>query len=452
MRIRYAHGSFLRSPLTVALLITAAIAAVGILQAALSAEEWAGNWRTTSASLRYATLWGSCITAAAAAWVMAAPRRSRYAAMLTVASRPAWQVYLPALLAVIGGSVAGYVVVVVYAALTTRSVATHGALNVVEMAPALGWTMAGVGYGVIAGRFLPPVVAPVAAPIMPYLLPAVGMTVDFSTGRTFFGDLFGLDDSARDYLRVPAELLIGKSLLWILLGAAGLAWTLRSNRLAYTLTVLAGFAAAASFLVAGTRYEVPAEYAVACVGDGPRVCTDRAHDHLLAQYHRLVVDHLGRIDGMSLADYTVVQSPSLIADGRRFTGDAPDPGAGQVVVEIAKGYTSPAHRIDQRAFAARFGAGLFLTPCLNGPPQDAAALTDAAARSMMLYAWWLQRNNLPTNGSNYAGEINVDYALAEDAALAERTRQFSALPDTDRAVWLQRNGRAVLTCASGADR
>src|SRR5690349_10045833 len=111
MRIGYARGSFLRSPLAVAVLIAVVIAALGVVQAVLNAQEWAGNWRTTSGSLRYATLWGACITAAAAAWVMAAPRRGRYAAMLTVASRPAWRVYLPALLAVIGGSLAGYLLV-----------------------------------------------------------------------------------------------------------------------------------------------------------------------------------------------------------------------------------------------------------------------------------------------------------------------------------------------------
>jgi hypothetical protein len=452
MRIGYAHGSFLRSPLTVAALIAVAIAALGILQAALNAPEWVGNWRTTSSSLRYATLWGACITAAAAAWVMAAPRRGRYAPMLTVASRPAWRVYLPALLAVIGGSIAGYVAVAAYAALATRGAATHGTLNVMEMVPALGWTMAGAGAGVIAGRLLPPMVAPVAAPILPYLLPAVGATVDFSSGRTFLGDLFGLDDSARDYLRVPAELLIGKSLLWIFLGAAALAWVLKVSRWAYPLALAAGFAAAPSLLVAGVRYDVPAEYAVACVGDHPRVCTDRAHDHLLAQYHRLVQDQLGRIDGLTLDGYTVVQSSSLIADARHFTGDAPDLGTGDVVVEIANGYTSPAHQIDQRAFTARFGAGLFLTPCLAGPWQDGSALNDAAVRSMMLYAWWLQHNNLPTNGSTYIGEIKVGYVLSEDSNLAQRTRQFSALSDADRAAWLQRNGRSVLTCAPGADR
>jgi hypothetical protein len=452
VRIRHARGSFLRSPFAVGLVLGVVIAAQGVLEAALNAEEWTGNWRTTSTSLRYATLWGACITAAATAWVIAAPRRHRYAAMLTVSSRPAWRVYRPALTAVIGGSVAGYVVVAAYAVLTTRAVATHGSLDVAELLPALGWTMAGVGFGALAGRFLPPVVAPVAAPIMPYLLPAVGMSVDFSTGRTFFGDLFALDDSARDYLRVPAELLISKSVLWILLGVAALAWALRNSRQAYPVTVLAGFAAAASFLVAGVRYDVPAEYAVTCLGNDPRVCTDRAHDHLLPQYQRLVRQQLDHLGGLSLAGYTVVQSSTMTADAQRFTGRLPDLGAGQVVVEIADGYASPAHRIDRRAFTARFGAGLFVTPCLNGPPQDGTSLTDAAARSIMLYRWWLQSNNMPTNGSNFIGEVNVDYAVSEDSDLTQRAQQFAALPDAERAAWLGRNGQSVLSCSPGADR
>lgn len=430
MRIRYARGSFLRSPLIIGVALAVVIAAQGVLEAALNSEEWVGNWRTTSSVLHYATLWGGCFTAVAAAWVVASPRRHRYSAMLNAASRPAWQIYLRALLAVIGGSVAGYVLVAGYAAMATRGSATHGGLDVLEMVPALGWTMAGVGFGAIAGRLVAAFVAPAAAAIVPYLLTAAGMSVDFASGRTFFGDLFGLDDSARDYLRVPAELLACKSLLWILLGAAALAWILRSGRTAYALVLVAGFAAAGSFLVAGVRYDVASEHAAACLGGGPRVCTDRAHDHLLPEYQELVRGQLQHLDGISLDGYTVVQSPDLIADAR------------QVTVEIAQGYTSPAHEIDRRVFAARFGTGLFLTRCLDTP---------AGARSIMLYRWWLLHNELPTDGSNYIGEMNVDYALSEDPTLAQRAQQFAAMSDADRGAWLRRNERNILTCAPGAD-
>ncbi|WP_410814958.1 hypothetical protein [Micromonospora sp. 067-2] len=434
------------------MLLALVIAVQGVTQAALRSEEWVGNWRTTSGSLRYATLWGGCITAAAAAWVIAAPRRGRYEPMLRVASRPAWRVYGSALSAVIGGSLMGYAVVAAYAVLATHGRATHGVVNVLDMLPAAGWTMAGVGFGVVAGRFLPPVVAPVAATTVPYLLSMVGVSVDFSSGRVFFGDLFGLDDSARDYLRVPNELLIGKTALWVLLGAAAVLWVMRSNRVAYALVLVAGVAAAGSFLTAGVRHAVPGEYAVACLGDNPRVCTDRAHDHLLPQYHRLVRQELGRVPGLSLTGRTVVHSSALIPDAQRLTGATPAQESGQIIIEVTKGYTSPAHEIDQRAFVARFGTGLFITPCLNAAPQNASSLNDAAARSVMLYGWWLRRNNLPTNGSNYTGEINVGYAFTEDAALAERSQAFSSMSDPDLAAWFERNGPQVMACVNGADR
>ncbi|MEH1014030.1 hypothetical protein V6U90_13085 [Micromonospora sp. CPCC 206060] len=452
MRIPYARGSFLRSPLAVGVLLALVIATQGVAQAALNAEEWIGNWRTTSSSLRYASLWGACVTAAAAAWAVATPRRNRYAPMLTTASRSAWRVYGAALTAVVGGSLLGYVVVAAYVIWTTQRSATHGTINVLDMLPAAGWTMAGAGIGVVAGRFLPAVVAPVAAATAPYLLPAVGMSVDLSTGRVFFGDLFGLDDSARDYLRPPTELLVSKTALWVLLGVAAVAWVLRSNRLAYALVLAAGFAAAGAFLVAGARYDVPEEYAIKCLGDSPRVCTDRAHDHLLPQYHRLVRQGLGHIDGLSLTGRTVVHSSSLFPNAQRFTETAADPGPGQLIIEITKGYTSPAHEIDPRAFVARLGTGLFFTPCLTAPPQNAASLDDARIRSMMLYGWWLRHHNLPTDGSNYTGEININYATAENAALATRTQAFTAMSDADRAAWFRRNGPTVLTCGDGADR
>jgi hypothetical protein len=452
MRIPYARGSFVRSPLAVGVLLAVVIGAQGIVEAALSAEEWVGNWRTTSSGLRYATLWGACITAAVAAWVVAVPRRSRYEPMVRTASRSAWRVYGAALTAVIVGSIVGYVVVAAYLVVATKDSATHGAVNLLDMLPAAGWTMAGVGFGVVAGRFLPAVVAPVAAATVPYLLPVVGVSVDFSTGRVFLEDLFGLDASARNYLRPPTELLIGKTALWVLLGAAAVAWVLRSSRLAYTLVLVAGVAAGGSFLVAGVRYDVPGEYAIECLGDSPRVCTDRAHDHLLPQYHRLVQENLGRVHGLSLTDHTVVHSSALIPDAQRFTGSIPEMETGQIIIEITKGYTSPAHQIDQRAFVARFGTGLFITPCLNAAPQKAASFDDAGMRSMMLYGWWLRNNNLPTNGSNYTGEINIGYAVAEDAALAKRVEAFSSMSDADRAAWFERNGQQALACADGVDR
>jgi hypothetical protein len=71
---------------------------------------------------------------------------------------------------------------------------------------------------------------------------------------------------------------------------------------------------------------------------------------------------------------------------------------------------------------------------------------------MMLYGWWLRNNNLPTNGSNYTGEINIGYAVAEDAALAKRVEAFSSMSDADRAAWFERNGQQALACADGVDR
>jgi hypothetical protein len=451
MRLRYARGSFLRSPLLAGVAIAVIVGAQGVAEAAFNSEMWLGSWRETSVVLKYATLWGACITAAAAAWMMAMPRRNRHTAMLPAAARSPVRIYAAPLVAVIGGSLAGYAMVFAYAARMTAGAATHGELNVWELLPAVGWTCAGFGFGVVAGRFLPAVVAPVAAAIVPYLLPAVGTAFDFSVDRTFFDDLFGLDDSTRDYMRVPTELLVGKSLLWIILGGAALAWVLRCRRQAYALAVVAGFAAAICFLVAGVRYDITQEYAVECLGSAPKVCTDRAHDHLLPQYRRLVGEQLGQLDGLSWDRYTVTQGSGLFELARHFTGTAPDAGAGQIVAEIANGYTSPAHKIDEHAFVAHFGFGLFVTPCY-ATLRNGSVPADAESRSTVLYYWWLTRNNLPTDGTNYTGEMNLDYALADDPSLAPRVRQFTAMSGADRAAWWQRNARSILTCASGTDR
>ncbi|HWH00972.1 MAG TPA: hypothetical protein VNV66_17055 [Pilimelia sp.] len=420
----------------------------GIVTVAAKSERWVGHWPNSSAVVGWATLWGACLAAGVAAWVVAAPRKGQYSQMLATASRPQGQVYGLALAAVGGGSLTGYLAVLGYVVQRTAPHATEGSLAVAELLPVAAWVVMAVGLGAAVGKLAPPMLAPILAALGPYLVYMWAIYADVYANRTFFSDLLAMDDSARDYLRLPTELLVAKAVMWACVGAALLLWVLRMRRASYVSTVAAGVAAAAAFLVAGVRVDVPRAYEAVCWSGAPRVCVDRAHHHIGQQYRRHVVAALGRLGAEMSTGVTVMQSAELFALAEKFTGTgdtAPTPV--RLVVPVASRNTSPAHEIDPDRLTADTGFAVFLAPCLSHRAEQGHAGTQTGQRAAVaLYHWWLSMHGLPTDGSNYPGEVATGPALAENPALAEFARQFGAMSDDSRVAWLAKRRPALLSC------
>ncbi|SCL42119.1 hypothetical protein GA0074692_6665 [Micromonospora pallida] len=448
-----ASGSYLRSRLGLGTVVALLTAAQGIATIWAKSERWVGHWPSSSAVVAWAGLWGSCIAAGAVAWAVAAPRRGGYLSMLVASSRSRSRIYRPALLSVTVGSLVGYLAVVGYVVAMTAPRATEGGLDPLELLPLLAWVVMSVGIGATLGTVVPaPVVAPVVAAVVPYVIYMGAMYVDSSIDRAVLYDLSIIDNSAREYLRLPVELLVLRSALWLALGAALVTWMLGRGRVASVLAVVAGFAAAGGLVTANTRLPVPEAYAVVCADGAPRVCVDRAHDHLLPEYRDRVVAGLTPLGALRLDEATVVQSQELFDHATRFAGQAPPPVGTRIVVPVAKRNTAPAHEIDPERFEAHLGFGIFVAPCRTvraDQGRTTRSVTPGRRTSFVLYHWWLTERGLPTDGSNYPGEIGTQALLAEDAGLAEDARRFADLSDDDRAAWFGRHRDAVLTCQAG---
>jgi hypothetical protein len=400
-------------------------------------------------------MWGACIAAGAAAWVVAAPRRHQYHEMLLASARQQMRVYLGGLLAVAVGSLAGYAVIFAWAAWTTAPRATHGGLNAVELLATLASIPMAVGIGAAAGRYVPPTVAPVIAGVTPFVTYVCLTYAEVYSANVVFTDFLWADQVDRTYLRLPSELLLSRAMFWAFLGVALLCWLFRANRTAYSLALAAGMAGSVMLLTAGVRADARSEYAAICVDGRPRVCVDRAHLHLLHEYRRQVLAGLSEIRGLDLSERTIVQDSTLFENSLKFTGSAPEnEPARQLVVPIVKRNTAPAHEIAAATFRAQLGFAIFLLPCLKATDGSVRPqrTEEGIATATILYHWWLTVSGLPTDGSNYPGEPSVGSALSEDAGLANEARQFIGMPLEDRATWFSLHRDQVMTCTAARTR
>ncbi|RIV37083.1 hypothetical protein D2L64_17700 [Micromonospora radicis] len=149
---------------------------------------------------------------------------------------------------------------------------------------------------------------------------------------------------------------------------------------------------------------------------------------------------------MDLAATTVVphEDPNWQS---QLQQSAESPASQVLFVPIIKHNTSPAHQIDPAALDAAFGAAMFLKPC----QQEAAAsgetgMTDQIRMAVTLYGWWLTTKNMPLDGSNYPGELDVRSVTAGDPVTAAALDHFSSLSTTDQAMWIKMNQDRVSKC------
>ncbi|MET7420695.1 hypothetical protein [Dactylosporangium sp. NPDC005555] len=446
--MRVPHG-FIRGRIALFAGVSVLVALQGVATISERSERWVGHWPNTSATVGWAALWGSCLIAAATAWTVAAPRRGRYEHLLATSSRTRLRVYAPGLVTVLCGGLAGYLADIAYVAIRTAPEAVSGHADILEMLPLPASALAAVGTGAVCGRFVPPLLAPVVAAVVPYIAYMWVVYTDVYTDNLFFQDLLPMDDTPRDYLTVPAELLVSKTILALAVGVALLAWTLAAGRTAYGSAVVAGFALAAMFTVAGARADLPSAYAAVCTDGPPRTCVDRAHEHLADEYRRLLTSGIARLDGVDLTDVTFVQSAELLPNSAKFAGRPVPAGSGFVVVPLAEHFTMPAHSIDERAFPAYLGTGLFFAPCVAATT-DGSAPPPGQRTAVLLYHWWLTVNGLPTGGGNFPGEVATAAIVADDQKVAEGVARFTAMSGAERGQWFSQHKRDILTCGTAA--
>ncbi|MFV2012756.1 MULTISPECIES: hypothetical protein [unclassified Micromonospora] len=415
----------------------------GIASVASKSQRWSGHWANSSVVIGWAGVWGACIAAGATALILAAPRSRGYDDLLRASSRSQARIHLAGLATVAAGSLAGYTVVTGYVAAATATSATHGGLDIVELLPTAASVPLAVGIGALLGRLAPPRIAPVAAAVAPYLIYMAVVYAEAYSGQIAYMDLLWTDQVDRTYLRLPAELLVSRAVLWMMLGVALLGLSLHALRLAYASAVVASLSAAVALLSVGTRIEVPAAYAAACSGEQPRVCVDRAHDHILPEYQREIVTSVQPVQGLDLSAMVVVMDEHLAVPGADLPGSGPD--ARRVIVPIVKRNTSPAHEIDSATLTANVGFALFLAPCMARPTAaEDVGLTTAAA----LYHWWLTSHGLPTDGTNFPGEPSLDSILIENEEAARTAGSFVRLVEEERQEWFSESTESVLTCTA----
>jgi hypothetical protein len=338
----------------------------------------------------------------------------------------------------------------VYATSMTAGRATQGRPDVLELLTTLAAVPMAVGLGAAIGRMLPAALAPVVAALAPYVIYMGLIYANIRSNHVVFMDLLLVDQVDRTYLRLPVALVAARPLFWAAVGVALLSWTFAANRLAYGVTILAGFAASVVLLAAGVRIPAAAEYKVFCVDNRPRVCVDAAHHHLLNEYRDRIVDGLAKIRGLDMSDATIVLREDLFVNSAKYTGSAPDSTPSrQIVVPVIKRNTALAHEIDGRTLATNLGFAIFMSACLAVPQGSGRQVrTDAGLKTAtILYHWWLTLNNLPTNRTNYVGEFNVA-SLVTDAGLTHATQQFAALSDNERAVWFAEQDEQILSCTA----
>lgn len=436
--------SYLRRPALLSVAVGLVTASQGIVIVWSRSEQWSGHWPSTSATVGWAVLFGASVSAAAAAWVIASPRRARYRDLLAASSRSPIRVYAVGLVAVGFGSFAGYASVVGYMVTVTAPTATHGNLNEWDLLPVLGSIPAAVGTGAAVGRIAPPLLAPLLAAVVPYLGNGIVVYADFYFfSRPVLEDLWPMDDRDRSHLAAPWELLGLKGFLGLAFGAAVVGWTLSARRLAFAGSALTSVTLAGVILLAGVRMEVPDSYRAICTDDKPVVCVDRAHDHLLNQYQEHVAAELAKLPGLDLSGTAFVHSHTLFDLSNRFTGTAPELEAEHVIVApVSKGNTAPAHQIDARRFTADFGYTLLAQACVGSPSERWDGL--------LLYELWLITNGLPTDGSNFPGEPNLARLLGTEPQLQKQRTDLAALTATEQATRFATRARAVLSCASSA--
>ncbi|MEU6857344.1 hypothetical protein AB0B28_00495 [Glycomyces sp. NPDC046736] len=436
--------TYIRTPLLVFLLVGAATTAQGLMMVLPKRETWVGHWPATSASVSHAVLFGAIIASAAAAWVIAGPRRGRFQDLLTGSSRPPAAVYGYGLIAVAAGNLVGYAIVAVTVSAITAPEAVRGHLDVLELLPVLGSVAAAIAVGAVAGRVMPPFLAPAIGGVLPYAGYAAATYADVLFNRTLFMDLVSMDYTAREHFLRPPELLIAKAVLAIALGVALLSWMLGARGVWFGAGLVAGLALSATLLVAGVRIELPATYAVACTSDRqPILCVDNAYEHVLDDYSHHIDAELSKLPGLDMSGVVFVPEENLLDLSKRHTGVVPDlePGTLMVVVPIVDGNTNPAHSIDPALFTANFGVSVLHQDCG----------TELEFSGPVAYEWWLELNELPTDGSNFPGEGSVRSQIDADPNFAAQRQRLAELTPTQQQASIANHWNNLKSCATGAD-
>ncbi|MFG1955390.1 hypothetical protein, partial [Micromonospora sp. NPDC048830] len=271
--------------------------------------------------------------------------------------------------------------------------------------------------------------------------------VDVYVSQGIFTDFPMSDQVDRTYLRIPVETLAGRALFWAALGGALIAWTMRSGRHAYSLLLLAGFACSAVLLTAGARTEAVGEYEAVCIESQPRVCVDRAHDHLGTEYQRRIRENLAALRGIDMSSVTFVPAPDLFELSRRYSGSMPS-AQRILTVPLIDGRTSPAHRIGGASFDASFGFSVFLAPCLQGDGPTAGQPTGShgTRAAFVLYDWWLGVRDLARDGTNFPGELKVQSILAEDPGMSKASEAFAQMDEGRREEFLRSHQADLANC------
>lgn len=429
------------------LVMTAALVQAGA-EAATSIEVWLGWAPTTLSSWEGATLLGSVLACACAAWVTGQGDRHAFAQWRAVSPRPWAADAAPAAFFVSSAVVVGHgIVLLVMLAASMHQDGHWGTVGVLWLVVPTAWahTLVWAGVGSLLGRVLPFFVALGTTLVLPYAFSAV---VTHSTGQRLVNLTVG-QGIQWNHVRPSNDSLVLRLLAWALVSTVLLVGMVSWKRSRGWL-VAAGLTVVVGISVGPRTVPIPHSDDVVCEGGQPVVCVDAAHAGVLGRYRR-AVDRLWSEVPTALRADVVVQD-------EKVAGNLRGPGRGSVLVAgpVADN-TEPSRVVDPEVFAHSLGRSVLNLGCTpsgivpgtrEASPERPTAQHgqgDDATPRLVLLAWWRLTLGLPLDGSGHYWDPPISMLDPGGNSVAA-AKGLQAMEDADRDAWFTAFGDNIRGC------
>lgn len=391
-----------------------------------SQEKWLGWFPATMDSFLVGTVFGSLVICTTSAWLAGSVRRSGLTEWTAATARGVKGVYRQPIVVCALLGAAAYTITFVTMTVMTLSRATDQPVQSPGLSIVLliAWvsSAAWAAVGATLGRFLRSEIAIPLALIVSYasyVLPEFYLFTTPLLGATLTDGRVWLTLQPGDWQ------LAAKLLLWcgITVFFTAAVTSMRRMLAAGAWLGVAGLTAVA--FLGSTLTPIPDASDRVCTGDELRVCTDRAHAVVLAEFHSVTSNAL-KILPESLR-------PRLLDQTAKPKQDV-------LQVVPVNDNTAPALTIDREATITSLGEAIFYR-C----PQSRQ---EGALVAASLDAWWRIEHGISTQEKITPSGAPWLY-LPDLSEAPERGRELANLTSVEQHHWFEENSRAIEDCAFG---